>query len=64
MVRTDTGFTDVSAARKVLSGQDSPLPFSSVITMREQLSESLWQELLLAVLAGIFSIISVLMAGT
>jgi ABC-type antimicrobial peptide transport system permease subunit len=32
--------------------------------MREQLSESLWQERLLAVLAGIFSVISVLMAGT
>ncbi|MDT7812689.1 MAG: hypothetical protein QOJ42_2605 [Acidobacteriaceae bacterium] len=54
----------VSAARKVLSGLDSQLPFSAVITMREQLSESLWQERLLAVLAGIFSIISVLMAGT
>jgi predicted permease len=54
----------VSAARKALSSLDSQLPFSAVITMREQLSESLWQERLLAVLAGIFSIISVLMAGT
>jgi predicted permease len=54
----------VSDARKVLSDLDSQLPFSAVITMREQLSESLWQERLLAVLAGIFSIISVLMAGT
>jgi predicted permease len=54
----------VNAARKVLSSLDSQLPFSAVITMREQLSESLWQERLLAVLAGIFSVISVLMAGT
>jgi putative ABC transport system permease protein len=54
----------VNAARRVLSSLDSQLPFSAVITMREQLSESLWQERLLAVLAGIFSIISVLMAGT
>jgi ABC-type antimicrobial peptide transport system permease subunit len=53
-----------NAARKVLSDLDTQLPFSAVVTMREQLSESLWQERLLAVLAGIFSIISVLMAGT
>jgi predicted permease len=54
----------VQAARKVLSSLDPQLPFSAVITMREQLNESLWQERLLAVLAGIFSVISVLMAGT
>ena len=54
----------VNAARKALSSLDPQLPFSVVMTMREQLSESLWQERLLAVLAGIFSVISVLMAGT
>lgn len=54
----------INAARKVLSGLDAELSFSEVTTMREQLSESLWQERLLAVLAGIFSVISVLMAGT
>jgi ABC-type antimicrobial peptide transport system permease subunit len=32
--------------------------------MQEQLSESLWQERLLAVLAGVFSVISILMAAT
>jgi predicted permease len=64
-VRTQGSPTSiVNAARKVLSSLDSQLPFSAVITMREQLSESLWQERLLAVLAGIFSVISVLMAGT
>lgn len=54
----------INAARKVLFSLDAELPFSAVTTMREQLSESLWQERLLAVLGGIFSVISVLMAGT
>lgn len=52
----------VKAARKVLFTIDPRLPFSKVYTMKEQLSESLWRERLLSVLAGIFSVISVLMA--
>jgi predicted permease len=54
----------INAARKVLSRVDPQLPFSNVLTMQEQLSESLWQERLLAVLAGVFSVISILMAAT
>jgi FtsX-like permease family len=54
----------INSARKVLFNLDPGLPFSKVATMQEQLSESLWQERLLAVLAGVFSVISVLMAGT
>ena len=53
----------VNAARKALSSLDPQLPFSRVYTMKEQLSESLWRERLLSVLAGMFSMISVLMAA-
>ncbi|HZD46586.1 MAG TPA: FtsX-like permease family protein, partial [Acidobacteriaceae bacterium] len=35
-----------------------------IVTMQQQVSESLWQERLLAVLAAIFSIVSILMAAT
>ncbi len=54
----------IASARKVLFDLDPQLPFSKVYTMQELVSESLWQERLLAVLAGVFSVISVLMAGT
>ena len=53
----------INSARKVLFSLDPQVTFSKVYTMKEQLSESLWQERLLAVLAGVFSAISVLMAG-
>jgi len=53
----------INAARKVLTSLDPQLPFSKVYTMKEQLSQTLWRERLLSVLAGIFSVISVLMAA-
>jgi predicted permease len=53
----------INSARKVLFSLDPQVTFSKVYTMKEQLSESLWQERLLAVLAGVFSVISALMAG-
>src|SRR5262249_20995987 len=53
----------VHATRKILSDLDAHLYFSSIVTMREQVSASLWQERLLAVLASIFSVISILMAA-
>jgi len=54
----------INAARNVLSSMDAQLPFSSIVTMQDQLSESLWQERMLAVLAGVFSVISILTAAT
>jgi predicted permease len=53
----------VNAARQVLSSLDPQLPFSKVYTMKEQLSQSLWRERLLSVLAIMFSVISILMAA-
>jgi hypothetical protein len=54
----------ISAVRNTLAQLDPRLPFSEVVTMQQQVSESLWQERLLAVLAAIFSIVSILMAAT
>ncbi len=54
----------VSAAKNVLKGMDPGLPFSRIATMQEQISESLWQERLLAVLAIVFSVLSVLITAT
>jgi predicted permease len=53
----------IQSARKVLSDLDAQLSFSDITTMQEQVNASLWQERLLAVLAGIFSVISILMAA-
>lgn len=53
----------ISSARQVLATLAPGLPFSKVETMHEQISESLWQERLLAVLAGVFSTFSLLMAA-
>jgi ABC-type antimicrobial peptide transport system permease subunit len=56
----------IAAVRNTLAQLDPRLPFSEIVTMRQQVSESLWQERLLAVLAAIFSAvsISILMAAT
>jgi predicted permease len=54
----------ISAVRSTLARLDPRLPFSEIVTMRQQVSESLWQERLLAVLAAIFSAVSILMAAT
>ena len=54
----------VPAARQVLSNLNAGLAFSDVSTMRQQVDESLWQERMLAALAGTFSVISILMAAT
>jgi predicted permease len=54
----------ISAVRNTLAQLDPRLPFSEIVTMQEQVSESLWQERLLAVLAAVFSIVSILMAAT
>ena len=56
--------TIVPAARDALSSLNAGLPFSDVSTMRQQVDASLWQERLLALLAGIFSGLSILMAAT
>jgi hypothetical protein len=56
--------TVIAAVRNTLAQLDPLLPFSKIVTMRQQVSESLWQERLLAVLAAIFSIVSILMAAT
>jgi hypothetical protein len=53
----------VGAARDTLADLEPQLPFSHVITMHEQVNESLWQEQLLAALAILFSVVAVLMAG-
>jgi ABC-type antimicrobial peptide transport system permease subunit len=53
----------IHAARQVLASLAPGLPFSKVETMHEQISESLWQERLVAALAGVFSVFSLLMAG-
>lgn len=53
----------IQAARQVLSSLAPGLPFSKVETMHAQISQSLWQERLVAVLAGVFSLFSLLMAG-
>jgi predicted permease len=54
----------IAAVRNTLAQLDPNLPFSLVETMQQQVSESLWQERLLAVLAAVFSIVSILMAAT
>jgi predicted permease len=54
----------IAAVRNTLAQLDPRLPFSEIVTMQQQVSESLWQERLLAVLAAIFSIVSILMAAT
>lgn len=54
----------IAAVRNTLAQLDPRLPFSEIVTMQQQVSESLWQERLLAVLAAIFSAVSILMAAT
>jgi len=56
--------TIIASVRNTLAQLDPQLPFSEIVTMRQQVSESLWQERLLAVLAAVFSIVSILMAAT
>jgi predicted permease len=55
--------TIIGAVRNTLAQLDPRLPFSEIVTVRQQVSDSLWQERLLAVLAGIFSVVSILMAA-
>lgn len=55
--------TVIAAVRNTLAQLDPRLPFSEIATMRQQVSDSLWQERLLAVLAATFSIVSILMAA-
>ena len=54
----------IGAVRNTLAQLDPNLPFSEIVTMQQQVSESLWQERLLAVLAAIFSAVSIVMAAT
>jgi predicted permease len=54
----------IATVRNTLAQLDPRLPFSEIVTMQQQVSESLWQERLLAVLAAVFSIVSILMAAT
>jgi predicted permease len=54
----------IAAVRNTLAQLDPSLPFSEIVTMQQQVSESLWQERLLAVLAAVFSVVSMLMAAT
>ncbi len=54
----------IGSVRNTLAQLDSRLPFSEIVTMQQQVSESLWQERLLAVLAAVFSAVSMLMAVT
>ena len=54
----------IAAVRNTLAQLDPRLPFSEIVTMQQQVSESLWQERLLAVLAAVFSVVSILMAAT
>jgi predicted permease len=54
----------IAAVRNTLAQLDPRLPFSEIVTMQQQVSESLWQERLLAVLAAVFSAVSILMAAT
>jgi putative ABC transport system permease protein len=63
-VRThDAPESIVQEASRTLADLAPQLPFSHVTTMQQQVSESLWQERLLSVLATVFSTISVLTAG-
>jgi predicted permease len=63
-VRTSGSPTAViGAVRKTLAALDARLPFYDVITMHEQVAESLWQERLLAALATVFSLASLAMAA-
>jgi len=55
--------TVIAAVHNTLAQLDPRLPFSEIVTMRQQVSDSLWQERLLAVLAATFSIVSILMAA-
>jgi putative ABC transport system permease protein len=54
----------IPAVRNTLAQLDPRLPFAEIITMQQKVSDSLWQERLLAVLAAIFSVASILMAAT
>ncbi|MFL6429778.1 MAG: FtsX-like permease family protein [Acidobacteriaceae bacterium] len=54
----------IGAVRNTLAQLDPSLPFSDIVTMQQQVSQSLWQERLLAVLAAIFSAVSIVMAAT
>ena len=54
----------IGAVRNTLAQLDPRLPFSEIVTVRQQVSASLWQERLLAVLAATFSVVSILMAAT
>ena len=54
----------IAAVRNTLAQLAPGLPFSEITTMQQQVSDSLWQERLLAVLAAIFSVVSILMAAT
>jgi predicted permease len=51
----------IQSARQVLAALAPQTPFSSVDTMVAEMAETLWQERLLAVLALVFSVMSVLM---
>ena len=53
----------VRAVRAAMRQIASQIPFSNVETMGERMSESLWQERLLVILALAFSTISILLAG-
>lgn len=52
----------IHTAREALARLNAGLPFSEVVTLREQVIEQLWQERLLTTLAMIFSNISMLIA--
>jgi predicted permease len=53
----------IGAVRDVLFHLDARLPFFDVVTMQEQIAESLWQERMLAFLAAALSLCAILMAA-
>jgi ABC-type antimicrobial peptide transport system permease subunit len=61
VVSPDTVLGDI---RRQLYAVEPRLPFARVVTMREQLSDSLWEDRLLAGLSLSFALISAAMAAT
>ncbi len=55
--------TVIGAVKNALFQLDPGLPFFDIVTMHAQVQESLWQERLLAVLSGVFALVSIFMAA-
>jgi predicted permease len=55
--------TMIAPVREILHSLDPELPIIEVLTLREEVEASLWQERLLALLATIFGVIAALLAS-